>query len=183
MQSIRERLIMATKLDFGQLEICIAEDDRFMQKLIKSMLDSLGVNKIRLASDGDEAYGLLRFAPSDLILIDWSMKPTSGIDLVRKIRKSKDKTLADTPVIMLTAHSEREYVEKAVIAGANDYLVKPVSPLLLKQRINGIFKTRMPISMQAKISPAKIKPKKKISSAPPENDRSEDEEDFEIIEI
>ncbi|MEH6631201.1 MAG: response regulator [Halopseudomonas aestusnigri] len=140
---------MDKTLDFGLLEYCIAEDDSFMQNLIKTMLVTLGAKNIRIASDGTEAYEFLRIKTPDLIFIDWSMKPTSGIDLVRQIRKNPHPSISSVPIIMLTAHSEREYVEKAMVAGANDYLVKPVSPLLLQKRIEGLFKNRTPLSFQS----------------------------------
>ncbi|WP_419905294.1 response regulator [Kiloniella sp.] len=145
---------MNTTLDFELLDYCIAEDDSFMQKLIKTMLVTLGAKNVRIASDGTEAFELVSIKPPDLIFIDWSMKPTSGIDLVRNIRKDPDPIISSLPIIMLTAHSEREFVEKAVIAGANDYLVKPVSPLLLQKRIEGLFKDRTPLSLQASSRPS-----------------------------
>ncbi|WP_421783999.1 response regulator [Kiloniella litopenaei] len=152
---------MGYKLDFKNLECCIVDDEPFIQRIVKSILTSLGVRDIRMAGDGAGGYKLLKRKPADLIFIDWTMKPISGIDLVKKIRSSDDQNIADIPIIMLTAHSEREYVEQAVQAGANDYLVKPVSPKLLRQRIEGIFKNRLPLSEETrrtKPKPLKAKP-------------------------
>lgn len=141
---------MGYKLDFKNLECCIVDDEPFIQRIIKSILTSLGVRDIRLADDGAAGYKLLQKKPTDLIFIDWTMEPTPGIDLVKQIRTSNNTQISNTPIIMLTAHSERDYVEKAIQAGANDYLVKPVSPKLLQQRIEGIFKTRLPLSEEIK---------------------------------
>ena len=160
---------MDKTLDFELLDFFIAEDDLFMQKLVKTMLISLGAKNIRLASDGTEAYEILRIKPPDLIFIDWSMKPTTGIDLVKKIREDTDPVVSSIPIIMLTAHSKREFVEKAVIAGANDYLVKPVSPLLLQKRIVGMFKNRTPLSHQSTTSVAPLAEHLKNNNLPNDN--------------
>jgi two-component system, chemotaxis family, chemotaxis protein CheY len=138
------------ELDFKNLECCIVDDEPFIQRIVKSILTSLGVRDIRMAGDGAAGYKLLQRKPADLIFIDWTMKPISGIDLVKKIRASNQKEIAEIPIVMLTAHSERKYVEQAVLAGANDYLVKPVSPKLLQQRIEGIFKSRLPLSEETR---------------------------------
>lgn len=164
---------MDKTLDFGLLEYCIAEDDSFMQKLIKTMLVTLGAKNIRIASDGTEAYEFLRIKTPDLIFIDWSMKPTSGIDLVRQIRKDHRPAISTVPIIMLTAHSEREYVERAVVAGANDYLVKPVSPLLLQKRIEGFFKNRAPLSFQSASATAPLAARLKNNNSPEDGDLME----------
>ncbi|MFD2205984.1 response regulator [Kiloniella antarctica] len=163
---------MDKTLDFGLLDFCVAEDDSFMQKLVKTMLISLGAKNIRLASDGTEAYELLRIKAPDLIFIDWTMKPTTGIDLVKKIREDSDPIISSVPIIMLTAHSKREFVEKAVIAGANDYLVKPVSPLLLQKRIEAIFKNRIPLSHQPENSTAPLARQRRNNNNLSENDET-----------
>ncbi len=161
---------MKKQLDFSLLDVCIVDDEAFIQKLIKSILMSLDVKQIRIASNGGEGYGLLEAKAADLIIIDWTMAPMTGVDLVRKIRASDNKIITETPAIMLTAHSERDYVEKAIKAGANDYLVKPISPKLLQQRIEGIFKSRVPLSHQ-EAATGRPKP-------PAPNKDSEEADDF-----
>ena len=163
---------MGYKLDFKNLECCIVDDEPFIQRIVKSILTSLGVRDIRVANDGAGGYKLLQRKPADLIFVDWTMKPISGIDLVKKIRSSNDQNIADIPIIMLTAHSEREYVEQAVQAGANDYLVKPVSPKLLRQRIEGIFKNRLPLSEEI----GRAKPKTLFKNP----SKTEDDDFFDI---
>ena len=135
-------------MDFQNLECCIVDDEPFIQRLIKSILSSLGVRNIRLARSGIDGFDLLEVKPADLIFIDWAMKPMSGLELIKKIRSSDCSDIAGIPIIMLTAHSERKYIEQAVLAGANDYLIKPVSPNLLRKRIERIFKNRAPLSQR-----------------------------------
>ncbi|WP_053005678.1 response regulator [Kiloniella spongiae] len=170
---------MRHRLDFKNLACCIVDDEPFIQKIIKSILISLDVKDIRLAKDGAEGYQLLQAKPTDLIFIDWTMEPMSGIELLEKIRASDKQEIAETPVIMLTAHSEQDYVKKAISAGANDYLVKPVSPLLLQQRIEGIFKKQLPLN--AKVS--RIKPKETISAAGIKPKKKEKPQNSEFLEI
>ncbi|WP_299381225.1 response regulator [uncultured Kiloniella sp.] len=135
-------------MDFQNLECCIVDDEPFIQRLIKSILSSLGVRNIRLARSGIDGFDLLEVKPADLIFIDWTMKPMSGLELIKKIRSSNCSDISGIPIIMLTAHSERKYIEQAVLAGANDYLIKPVSPNLLRKRIERIFKNRAPLNQR-----------------------------------
>ena len=133
-------------MNFKNLTCCIVDDEPFVQKIVKSILNSLGVRDIRLANSGEEGFDLLKTKPADLIFVDWTMEPMSGIQLIKKIRSSDRPYISEVPIIMLTAHSERKHVEQAVRAGADDFLVKPISPNLLRRRIEGIFKDRRPLS-------------------------------------
>ena len=71
-----------------------------------------------------EARKLLETHAVDLVLLDWEMPVTPGIELLRWMRRSEP--VQDIPVIMMTARGTREDVEEALRAGTTDYLVKPI---------------------------------------------------------
>ncbi|MCZ4281891.1 response regulator [Kiloniella laminariae] len=131
---------MDNTLEFEPIQFLVVEDNEYMQKIVKTILATFGAKDIHIASSGKEALQRLSLKIPDIIIIDWAMKPMSGIDLVKAIRASKNPEIAKAPILMLTGHSERENVEEAVGAGINDFLVKPVSPLLLYKRIEHILK-------------------------------------------
>ncbi len=137
---------MSLNANLEPLDFFIAEDQVNMQELMKSMLMSLGVVNIRMAKDGSDAFAQLLTKPSDIIFVDWLMKPTSGIDLVRLIRGSENPAISNMPVIMVTANCEQECVKEAMDAGATDYLLKPISPQLLQLRIEKIFPSKQDLS-------------------------------------
>ncbi len=94
-------------------------------------------DKIYLASDGEEALMLYRQYKPDMLLLDIKMPKTSGIDVVKQIRENDD----DTPIVMMTAYSDRETLLQAVELKLDAYLIKPVDiPKLLETLKNLIDK-------------------------------------------
>ena len=74
------------------------------------------------AIDGIDAYALLKAGPFDLVLSDVDMPRMNGFELTAKIRS--DKTLADLPVVLVTALDSRTDRERGIDVGANAYIVK-----------------------------------------------------------
>ncbi|WP_020591132.1 response regulator [Kiloniella laminariae] len=136
----RQEVIEESTLDFEPIQFLVVEDNEYMQKIVKTILTTFGAKDIHIAPSGKEALQRLSLKVPDIIIIDWAMKPMSGIELVKAIRAAKVPSISQAPILMLTGHSERENVEEAVVAGINDFLVKPVSPLLLYKRIEHILK-------------------------------------------
>jgi two-component system, chemotaxis family, chemotaxis protein CheY len=77
-------------------------------------------------------------APIDLVLCDWNMPQFSGLDLLEIIRNTPDTR--DLPFIMITAESERDRVVDALKAGANDYIVKPLTPDVVLRKLRNLKK-------------------------------------------
>lgn len=102
-------------------QLLVAEDSITSRMLLKGILESAGY-KVKTAVDGMEAFALLRAEPFDLVVSDVEMPRMNGFDLVTRIRA--DRTLAEMPVILVTALETREDRERGIDAGANAYLVK-----------------------------------------------------------
>jgi response regulator NasT len=98
----------------------IAEDEALIRLDLKEMLEEAGYAVVAEASDGQQAIELTEEHRPDLVILDVKMPGLDGISAAEQIVES-----ATAPVIMLTAFSQRELVERAAEAGAMAYLVKP----------------------------------------------------------
>lgn len=116
------------------MDILIAEDDFISRKLLVNILEELG-HVVTVASDGEEAWELYRKQPTRLVITDWLMPRMDGLELVRKIRQ---EDMSDyTYVVLLTANiGQRENYFKAMEAGVDDFLTKPLDRIELEIRIN-----------------------------------------------
>ena len=113
------------------MKVLLVDDSRTIRNIQKKAFAQLGHNDITEAADGVEALESLNQSRPDLVLIDWNMPNMDGITLVRKIRET-DKSLL---LIMCTTEAEKSRVLEAVQAGVNNYLVKPFTPDMLREKI------------------------------------------------
>lgn len=115
------------------MNILIAEDDFISRKLLINILEELG-HEVTVACDGQEAWDSYRTQPMRLIITDWLMPRLDGLDLVRKIRESDQCDY--TYIILLTANiGQRENYFKAMEAGVDDFLAKPLDRIELEIRL------------------------------------------------
>jgi len=116
--------------------ILIAEDLEFNYKLFVAILKKTGINTIH-AINGKEAIIKFKEHPEiELILMDIRMPVMDGLEATRQIRQF-NKTI---PIIAQTAYSDEFDREKAITAGCNDYLFKPINVELLFQKIDSFIK-------------------------------------------
>jgi response regulator NasT len=111
--------------------ILVAEDEVISRMDIREMLENLGYSVVGEAGDGVAAVNLARDLRPDLILMDIKMPELDGIDAASAI---SGEQLA--PVLLLTAYSDRDFVDRAVEAGVMGYLVKPFAEAQLKPAID-----------------------------------------------
>ncbi|MFI8345962.1 ANTAR domain-containing response regulator [Streptomyces sp. NPDC085596] len=102
--------------------VVIAEDEALIRLDLKEMLEEEGYTVVGEAGDGEQAVELAREHKPDLVILDVKMPKMDGISAAEKIA---EESIA--PVLMLTAFSQRDLVERARDAGAMAYLVKPFS--------------------------------------------------------
>jgi AmiR/NasT family two-component response regulator len=100
--------------------VVIAEDEALIRLDLKEMLEEAGYEVVGEAADGQQAIDLTEAFRPDLVILDVKMPGLDGISAAEQIVAA-----ATAPVIMLTAFSQRELVERAAEAGAMAYLVKP----------------------------------------------------------
>jgi CheY-like chemotaxis protein len=113
----------------------VVDDDRSVLELLELSLNCLGFTDVETAQCAAEAMAIIaeQAEPFECFLIDIQMPETNGIELCELIRSID--AYRSTPVIMLTAMSERKYIEAAFAAGATDFVTKPFEAAELKSRI------------------------------------------------
>ena len=117
----------------SNMAILVVDDYNTMVRIIKKLLKQIGYENVDEASNGEEALAKIKEKDYGLIISDWNMEPMTGYDLLKHVR-SDDKT-SKTPFILVTAESKPENVQAAQQAGVSDYLVKPFSAPVLKEKI------------------------------------------------
>lgn len=123
------------EVDFSRMRALVVDDDRMTRDLVVSMLESIGLGHIDRAADGQEAFNRIRAAGPDIIISDVLMEPMDGISFARRVRTHRESPSPHTPVILLTAHTDRTTVLEARDAGVNAFVAKPVSIDELRRKI------------------------------------------------
>ena len=113
--------------------ILIVDDYVSMRRIMRSLLLRLGFDDVDQAADANEGLSMMRRRSYGLIISDWNMEPLSGYDFLQAVRA--DKALHKTPFILVTASERDDYAVKARAAGADAYLVKPFSEIVLLRTI------------------------------------------------
>ena len=120
-------------------KILVADDNVQNCELLQAYLDDLDCEVI-VAYDGQETLDKVAAENPDLILLDIMMPKVSGFEICRKL-KSDDAT-RDIPIVMVTALTEIGDIERAVEAGTDDFLSKPISKLELLTRVKSLLRVR-----------------------------------------
>ncbi|MFT4080077.1 response regulator [Rhodomicrobium lacus] len=116
------------------LKILVVDDYSTMVRIVRKLLKQIGYDDVDEASNGGMALELIQKNSYGLIISDWNMEPMSGYDLLRYVRSNA--ATAQIPFILVTAESRADNVAAAKEAGANEYLVKPFSAPVLKEKID-----------------------------------------------
>lgn len=123
-------------------KILVVDDMSTMRKIVRNMLNKMGHLNVEEADDGAPAWKMLNEAhelgkPFDFVVSDWNMPNMTGIDFLKNIRTSE--VFKKLPFLMVTAESEQANVIIAVKAGVSNFVVKPFSIQVLKEKIDKIF--------------------------------------------
>ncbi len=122
-------------------KILVVEDEQAVREMIVFVLGQSGYETLQ-AEDAAKARKLLLGNPPDLILMDWMLPGTSGVELTRELKQ--DPVTREIPVIMLTARGEEDDKVRGLEGGAEDYITKPFSPRELAARIKVILRRIAP---------------------------------------
>lgn len=115
------------------MRFLVVDDSATMRRIVINSLQRIGYTDVVEAEDGLEA--LERFDGSiGFVITDWNMPRMTGIDFARTLRSQKSAV----PILMVTTRSVREDIVTAVEAGVNNYIVKPFTPQVLKEKIDQI---------------------------------------------
>jgi len=122
-------------------KLILVEDDPALAELLEYRFENEGYD-VRVTADGDEALVMVREDTPDLIILDWMVEGTSGIEVCRRLRR--DKETAHVPIIMLTAREAEDDRIRGLETGADDYITKPFSPRELLARVSAVMRRIRP---------------------------------------
>ena len=121
--------------------VLLVEDDQTLADLVIWHLERDGFT-VRRTANGEEALLLAEEAAPDIVLLDWMIEGTSGIEVCRQLRRKQ--ATANVPIIMLTARGEESDRIRGLDTGADDYVTKPFSPRELMARVTAIMRRVRP---------------------------------------
>lgn len=120
------------------LKFLVVDDSVTMRRIVANSLKAIGYETLVEAGDGKEALSKLASDDSiNFIITDWNMPEVSGLELVKSIR-STDK-FAKLPILMVTTRGLKEDIVEALQAKVNNYIVKPFTPQILREKIDQIL--------------------------------------------
>ena len=125
----------------AQPKLLLVEDDISLAELLEYRFTKEGY-RVRATSDGDEALEMAEDDAPDLVILDWMIEGTSGIEVCRRLRR--DKATAHVPIIMLTAREAEDDRIRGLDTGADDYITKPFSPRELLARVSAVLRRVRP---------------------------------------
>ena len=125
--------------------VVLVEDEKSIATLIKYNLEKEGF-KVYCSETGEDALKIIKEKIPDLVILDWMLPDTSGIDICRQIKV--DKKLKNIPVLILTAKGEPDDKIKGLEVGADDYVTKPFNNKELLLRIKSLIKRSKPLLLE-----------------------------------
>jgi two-component system chemotaxis response regulator CheY len=118
------------------MNVLVVDDYKSMVRIVRGMLNQLGFVNVDDAPDGAAAMALLKEKDYGLVLSDWNMQPVTGLELLKQVR-AEERT-KKTPFVMVTAEAKVENVIAARQAGVNNYVIKPFTLAVLKQKLTSV---------------------------------------------
>jgi two-component system chemotaxis response regulator CheY len=122
------------------LKILVVDDSSTMRRIIKNTLTRLKFLDLLEAENGAQAWEVLvQNADVGVLITDWNMPEMNGLELVKKVRA--EQKYVDLPIIMVTTEGGKTEVITALKAGVNNYIVKPFTPEVLKEKLEAVLGT------------------------------------------
>ena len=118
------------------MKFLVVDDSATMRRIVVNSLQRIGYTDIVEAEDGLDALNKYD-ASIGFVVTDWNMPNMTGTELVQSLRQRDDGRTV--PVLMVTARSVREDIITALEAGVNNYIVKPFTPQVLKEKIDSLI--------------------------------------------
>jgi two-component system chemotaxis response regulator CheY len=122
------------------LKFLIVDDSQTMRRIVANSLKNLGYQDFVEACDGKDA--LIKLSADDslnFVITDWNMPVLSGLELIKAIRS--DEKMGKIPVLMVTTRGVKDDIIEALKAKVNNYVVKPFTPAILREKIDQIVAT------------------------------------------
>lgn len=121
------------------MKFLVVDDSQTMRRIVNNALTGIGYADIIEAEDGKDALAKLYVEKIDFVITDWNMPNMSGLEFTKAVRS--DDQFTDLPILMVTTRGMKEDVMEALQARVSNYVVKPFTPQVLKEKIDQILKT------------------------------------------
>lgn len=113
----------------------VVDDSRVVRKVARRIVEDLGF-ECEEAEDGQKAYEACERAMPEVILLDWNMPVMSGIDFLEKLRQMDDGS--SPKVVFCTTENDISHIQRAMQAGANEYIMKPFDSEIIESKFTQI---------------------------------------------
>lgn len=124
----------------SDLKFLVVDDSVTMRRIVINLLKNLGHQDFIEATDGRDALEKLGADNSiNFVITDWNMPNVSGLELTKAIRNHDN--LNSLPILMVTTRGVKDDIIEALNARVNNYVVKPFTPQILKEKIEQILAT------------------------------------------
>jgi len=120
-----------------KMKILVVDDFSTMRRIVKNVLKQIGFENIEEAEDGAQALAKMKGGGYGFVVTDWNMPNMDGLEFFKTARQ--EPALKDVPFLMVTAEAEKDKVIKAIQAGVNNYIVKPFTAEIFKEKMDRIF--------------------------------------------
>ncbi|GIV61232.1 MAG: response regulator [Rhodothermaceae bacterium] len=121
------------------MKFLVVDDSLTMRRIVCNALKEIGYSDYVEAADGAQALEKLQADSFDFVITDWNMPNMNGLELTKAIRSHPQ--LGHLPILMVTTRGMKEDVVAAMHARVNNYIVKPFTPEVLRDKIELILKT------------------------------------------
>ncbi len=121
-----------------EIKFLVVDDSVTMRRIVVNSLKTLGYDNYVEAQDGQDAFDKIKADSSiNFVITDWNMPNMTGLELTKAIRSNgPTETL---PILMVTTRGVKEDIVQALQAKVNNYVVKPFTPQVLKEKIDAII--------------------------------------------
>lgn len=132
--------IAANDIALKSLAILLADGKLYSRALMRSMLLQLEIKAIHEAADGAAAIDVICAVNPDVMIVDWDLPVLNVRDVLRMVRTSSAIPNPNLPIIVVSSSGQSADVHDAIKLGAQQFMVRPISPKMLEQRLRSIVK-------------------------------------------
>ena len=115
------------------MHVLIVDDSKTMRSILRAHLTKWGFEITEAVNGRDALARLKQMAHPDLVLVDWDMPEMDGIAFIRAVRAEHGYDAL--PLMMVTTHTELDHVSTALDAGANEYIMKPFTREMIREKL------------------------------------------------
>ena len=120
------------------MKFLVVDDSPTMRRIVCNALRDIGYSEVVEAEDGQDALDKIDAYSFEFVITDWNMPNMNGLDLTKSIRDHDQ--IGEIPILMITTRGMQEDVIAAMQARVNNYIVKPFTAKILREKIDMILK-------------------------------------------